>query len=103
MELTLKRWNQDGSTSGVWLVRQLPGVTIVWAGAKDWVILCQYRKGGQFAPHSEAWGEDWELSQETIQLINKTRGSHPTRKAALLALEAAMDSNPENNLGEILQ
>lgn len=50
----------------------------------------------------DIWGADWEPDPETSKTIAGLQEGYPTRKAALIALEAALTKKQPGPLGEII-
>lgn len=49
----------------------------------------------------EIWGEDWRLDADNVRAVRKTEEPFPTRRAALIALEAAL-SEASSAIGDML-
>lgn len=100
--LSLKRWKGAGSTKGLWPVKQLPGVLLQERGGEwriEWVSHLG-QKQDNWA--TETWGEGWELNKETLGILQNLKQNYPTRRAALLTIEAAICAKPGSSLGEII-
>ena len=104
MQLSLARWNdEDGESAGYWLVRELPGFAIERL-ASGWSVICADDYLRHQGPDSvRVWGEGWQPSYGLFYLIPAgLLGPHPTRSAALLALEGFVNRNPVSALPELL-
>lgn len=105
MKLTLAKWDHTSRSSGGWIIREIPGLALIHTSYKGWII--NPIIGNENPQQEKVWGKDWEVDIKALKLITDAikaaNQGHPTRRAALLALEAAIASNPENNLGEMLQ
>lgn len=101
MQLTLSRYNPYGNTSGLWLVKELPGVMIIRSDPQTWVIIV-HRPDRPFTEYDRVWGMEWKLTPDILIALNQTKGNYPSRAAALFALQNAISKPQENNLGEII-
>ena len=102
MGLTLKRWPGASSTKGIWLVKQTPGVVLHKLGEEWYIERVSHAANGRRAWTRQGWGDRWQLSEQTEAALRQTKLKHPTRRAALLALEAALAEKPESAIAELI-
>lgn len=106
MKLTLKRWQKQQTSQGFWPVKQLPGVIIMqgWCAESKqhkWHIQA-YSQGGHMGSWAkEIWGQDWRLDADNVRAVRKAEEPFPTRRAALIAPEAAL-SEESSAIGDML-
>lgn len=106
MKLSLKRWQKGKTCQGFWPVKQLPGVIIMsgWCAESrkyKWHIQA-YSQGGHIGRWArDIWGKDWQLGADTVRMVRELEEPFPTRRAALLKLEATL-SEEGSALGDML-
>lgn len=109
MKLTLARWdNASGSSSGHWLVREIPGFRIV-DGPDGWRVDCfplpfaSPHAGPFLVDVIRVWGGGWSPRDDLYaSLPRAVKSPHSTRAAALSALEACLSEAPSPVLGGLL-
>lgn len=103
MHLSLaRREDHQGSSSGYWLIRQLPGFLLSRSYDGEWRIACgstERLRGERSA--KAAWGLLWEPDLSLYAELKSPSRGYRTRAEALVALEAELAEQPET-LGELL-
>lgn len=106
MKISLARWEFDGSSSGWWMVRELPGVALVYVDTGrgcEWEV---YSRPGLFGDYpGDAWVEAqavWGKGFELTDLSCLPHKRFATRAQAVLALEAAFGDVPRPALCEVI-
>lgn len=102
MGLSLKRWPGASSTKGIWLVKQTPGVLLQQLAGEWYIERISHAANGRRAWTRQGWGERWQLSEQTEAALRQIQLKHPTRRAALDALEAALAEKPESAIAELI-
>lgn len=102
MGFNLKRWPGATSSKGIWLVKQTPGVVLQKLGGEWYIERISHAANGRRAWTRQGWGERWRLSDQTEQALRQIKLKHPTRRAALDALEAALAERPDPVIAELI-
>lgn len=104
MNLSLARWDYNGSSAGFWMVRELPSVLISFAGkGRGWRIQCGADLFDGFeADACRVWGADYEAHTRRLPDPSLKQRYYPTRYAALSTLEAALPTAHKPTLSELV-
>lgn len=108
--LSLARWdNEQGSSSGWWLVREIPGLCICRSHpSPEWIVQAvQKRPPHCFNfPHASqlAWGKEPDLQQAELLLENAGHAQRrfASRRLALHWVEGLLEKPAPAVLGEML-
>lgn len=104
-KLTLARWpNQHGNSSGLWLIRELPGCRIVRQG-KEWFAYGSNNNPDANPESStyKTWGQDFQFDKILVERLDGVLGkAYETRGQLILEMEAALNKDQAGSLKEIL-
>lgn len=101
----LARWDDGyGSSAGYWLLRDVPGLVLVYTGS-SWQLHAGQELFVEYpAAPERVWGPGFDPRPggQLLAVTPALREAFSTRGAALLALEAVLEEAPRSVLGEAL-